>query len=210
MQPGEAGEHAIALAGVFQAARLVHGIARQGLVDDEAFEASIASVFRIDADTAESVFGARGRLRLGLETLCTQLGRTPGRQDPELTRYAASLMFLERKLARRPAMLDRIRADIESAGAQVAMQSCTHESVVARLAGIYIETVSTLGPRIMVHGEPRFLAVDSNAERIRALLLAGMRATVLWRQVGGNRLRLFLARGRVVERAQDMLAELEA
>ena len=46
----------------------------------------------------------------------------------------------------------------------------------------------------MVSGEPHHLSDPKNANKIRALLLAGMRSAVLWRQLGGNRLQLLLAR----------------
>jgi high frequency lysogenization protein len=45
-----------------------------------------------------------------------------------------------------------------------------------------------LSPRIMVNGDPAHLNNPENANRIRALLLAGIRAAMLWRQSGGGRL----------------------
>ena len=40
---------------------------------------------------------------------------------------------------------------------------------------------------------------------IRALLLAGMRSAVLWRQLGGNRLKLLWTRKHIVQYAQGLL-----
>ncbi|HSR54696.1 MAG TPA: DUF489 family protein, partial [Alphaproteobacteria bacterium] len=42
----------------------------------------------------------------------------------------------------------------------------------------------------------------------RALLLAGIRAAVLWRQVDGSRLRLLFGRKRIVREAQMALSTL--
>ncbi|HQX66477.1 MAG: DUF489 family protein, partial [Dokdonella sp.] len=47
----------IALAGVFQACSLVHALANTGRADATAIESSLASLFRIDSDTAADAFG---------------------------------------------------------------------------------------------------------------------------------------------------------
>ncbi|MFC6673156.1 DUF489 family protein [Marinobacterium aestuariivivens] len=61
----------------------------------------------------------------------------------------------------------------------------THSSIVANIASLYQETISTFSFRINVGGDPRHLQNAENAAKIRALLLAGIRAAMLWRQVGG-------------------------
>jgi len=70
-------------------------------------------------------------------------------------------------------------------------------SVVANLAGLYQETLSTFKFRIQVGGDPRLLQNTENAAKIRALLLAGIRAAMLWRQVGGRRWHLLFFRSRL-------------
>ena len=80
--------------------------------------------------------------------------------------------------------------------------------MVACLAETYSETVSTLSPRIMVTGEPNLLNRPEIANRIRALLLAGMRAAVLWHQCGGGRLKLLFQARKTVEQARQLLAEI--
>jgi high frequency lysogenization protein len=199
-------EHAMALAGLFQAVTLVQQVARQGSADAEPFESSIASVFRIDAESTDAIYGGSAPLTLGLQTLCRQLGKDKARQDPELMRYAVSLLFLERQLVRNSRMMNRVREGIEAAIEQTEHFSATHENVLARLADTYASTVSQLQPRIMVQGEPDYLNTPANANRIRALLLAGMRSAVLWRQLGGHRLKLLWTRKRIVACAQAMLA----
>ncbi len=120
-------------------------------------------------------------------------------------RYAVSLMFLERQLMRSPKMLAKVRDGIDAATLQSEHFPVTHENVLARLADTYATTVSQLRPRIMVQGKPEYLNTPANANRIRALLLAGMRAAVLWRQLGGNRLRLLWTRKSIVRCAQGLL-----
>ncbi len=200
----------MALALLFQAAHLVRRVAREGTTDPDSFETSISSVLRLDAESTESIFGGRERLRTGLQTLCRQLGRARAESDVEITRYVASLMFLERRLMRDRRLIDRLRCGIESALEQSRHFSTTHENVVASLAALYVDTFSAAGPRIIVHGAPHYLNQAGNANMIRALLLSGIRAAVLWRQCGGNRIRLLVGRRRILQCASSMLAALPA
>ena len=64
----------LALAGMYQSAKLVRDIARQGLIDQEPFEASLNSILKIDASSVEDVYGESVDLKVGLQTLCKQLG----------------------------------------------------------------------------------------------------------------------------------------
>ncbi|HUD43325.1 MAG TPA: high frequency lysogenization protein HflD [Dokdonella sp.] len=194
----------IALAGVFQACTLVRGVAVDGRCDAQAAQASIASVLRIDADTPQAVFGGVSGIRLGLEALIRQI--EGGDRDLQLTQLVVAALRLERKLSRRPAMLETLRRAIESAQRQAEHFGIDSPSLTGRLAGIYADTLSTLRPRIVVHGNPLQLSQEAKVEQIRALLLAAIRAAVLWRQVGGNQWRLLFRRREYAMLARGLLA----
>jgi len=81
-------------------------------------------------------------------------------------------------------------------------------SVISKLAELYTETVSTLQPRIMVKGEPVWLQQDAIVEKIRSLLLAGLRAAVLWNQVGGGRLQFLFRRKHYAALADELVREV--
>lgn len=200
-------DQTIALAGLYQATLLVHQIASSGKYDQDDLETCIQSIFRVDIDQAEDAYGGAQRLRNGLDTLIEQFAspRHPAStgRHPELyiTRYVAGILVLERRLVKNPEMLGNVRQGIERARQQAEHFSLLHDNVLASLAHLYSETISTLRPRIMVQGEHIHLANDTNANRIRALLLAAIRAAVLWRQCGGNRWHLFLSRRAIVDEA---------
>lgn len=203
-------DQVLALASIFQAAALVQQVARTGTADDEAFGTSLYSVLQLDAKSTESVFGRREGLTRGLQVLCQQMQRRIQPLDREITRYVINLLFLERKLLKRRDLLELIQKGIQSAGTQAAFFSPTHENVIARLADLYGRTLSTLRPRILVTGDSRHLQNRDNVNKIRALLLAGVRGAVLWRQLGGTRWRLLLWRGRpFVRTAERLLASAE-
>ncbi len=197
----------IALAGLAQAVHLVQQIAKRGQADQEAFAASIGSVLKIDADSVEDVFGGLAGIRDGLLKLRQQLG---GREsiDPEHARYSAMLVFLENKLEKLPDVQQKIREEIEQAALQAQKTSITDESVLEILAETYHKHISPLGPRIIVSGERIFLTDPDNAHKIRALLLAGIRATVLWRQCGGARWKFLLNRKKLQQETQALLDHL--
>ena len=66
-------DRTLALAGMMQGLRLVQSIARSGQADESDLAASLTSVFRIDADSAEAVYGSAPLMRTGLETLVGQI-----------------------------------------------------------------------------------------------------------------------------------------
>lgn len=197
-------DRVLALAGIFQATSLVTQVAQQGMVDTAPYTASIRSILAIDAESVEAIYGGLAGLAQGLRVLGSELGRQAPARGTDVTRYVINLMHLERKLVRRPSLLQAIREGIEAAGSQAEHFSVTHTNVIARLADVYTRTVSTLGPRVMVRGEPVYLNNPDNANRIRALLLAGIRSAVLWRQRGGTRLNLLTSRRRIVATAQEL------
>lgn len=198
---------AIALAGLSQATCLVQQVARQGYADRDTMETSIASTFKIDADDVLDVYGGLQGLALGLKRLDEQLSG-PGRADPEQARYASTLIFLERALMQQPSMTDILTAALRRASARAEELGPLDLDVLALLAEAYSNTVSQLKPRVLVSGEQRYLADSERADQIRALLLAGIRSAVLWRQCGGARWKLLFHRGRLQQEAKRLLREL--
>ena len=199
----------LALAGMFQATDLVRQIARQGLLNQAPFEASIQSLLKIDADSTEEVYGGLLGLKTGLQVLCGQLGTGTQQRSVEVMHYMLGVIFLERKLMKRKDMLDKIKSGLESIIMQAEMYAITHPNIITELAQLYSQTLSTLDYRIKVNGERRFLENNNNADKIRALLLAGVRSTVLWRQKGGRRLHLIFSRKKLLRTAQRFLEQLD-
>ncbi|MFT3792893.1 MAG: high frequency lysogenization protein HflD [Rudaea sp.] len=198
-------ERIIALAGLLQAVALVRAIAARGGADATAMQPSLASIFKIDADSPADVFGGIGKLRAGLETLIAQLN--DDKRDLAVTRIAIAVMRIEGKLRSRAAMRGKLREGIETIARQTAGSPATDPLVTARLAQLYVDTISTLTPRIVVEGDPQFLRQDAQAAQIRALLLAAIRAAVLWRQLGGSRWRLLFRRRQYSMLARGLLAQ---
>ena len=200
-------DRTIALAGVYQAAYLVHQIATRGMTDSSALEASVKSIFKLDAPTTEAVFGDLGGVTSGLSTLKRQLSEKHA-DTLQITQYVVTLLHLERKLARQPALLERIAGGIRQAKQQSEHFPVTHENVLANLADIYKNTVSTLTPRVLVQGEHGYLNNPDNANKVRAILLAGIRAAVLWTQCGGSRWHVLFKRSALLVETESLMSSL--
>ena len=197
----------IALAGVAQAAALVHQLATTGTADNAALTASIGSVLKIDSDSVIDVYGSLDGLKLGLTQLSQQM---TGYKiaSPEQARYSASLVFLENQLSGRKDFLNTILIGVSKAQSQSEHFGLLHENVLANLADIYANTLSKMQPRIMVNGDPKYLSNNMTADKIRACLLAGIRSVILWRQCGGSRWKFLFYRKKIQAELQILLAQL--
>ena len=200
-------DRTIALAGMFQAVKLVQQTAQGQRRDAAATAVSISSVLNTDPETAIDVFGDSRALIPGLETVLGQMGDDSKQRDMALTGYVITLMHLERKLARQPDLMKKLGSGVDRIKEEIESVEESDSGIVAALAALYKETVSTLQPRIMVKGDENVLHNADSKRMIRALLLAGMRAAVLWRQCGGNRIRLIFQRKQLLDSCRELLAE---
>ena len=201
-------EQTIALAGVFQAASLVEQIANKGMANSAIIESSIESLFRFDVDSTESVFGNIAGVGSGIRVLNQQIGEFKNDRNLEITKYAIAMIALEKKLSANPEMLNQVTEGLNEIEKSLEFFSLMHENVFAKLGGLYKDTISTLQPKIVVQGDRNYLSNESNANKVRALLFAGIRAAVLWQQCGGSRWHILFGRKKYLEECQVLLAEL--
>lgn len=200
-------DRTIALGGIYQAVSLVQQIAQRGIADSDAMAGSINSLFQLNPVGVAEVFGEPDGVKQGLRILYKQLSGEVQR-DNELTGYLLSLIQLERKLSKDDNKMQLIKQGIEQTQARLIHFSTLHTNIIASLAEIYTQNISNLQPRIMVKGEPVYLQNPDNINRIRSLLLAGIRAAILWRQTGGRRRTFLFARKTYVEQAKRLLNQL--
>ncbi|MDR2306578.1 MAG: high frequency lysogenization protein HflD [Paucimonas sp.] len=199
-------EQLIALGGVFQAAVLVDRIARTGQASEAHIGCMLGSLLVVDPKDTLEVFGGDDlNLRDGYRALASALERDPGSLQREPLRYALSMLGLERQLNKRGDLLETIGNRLPQIQSQAEHFGLVHDNVIASSGALYQDTLSTLRQRIQVHGDMRFLQQASNASKIRALLLAGIRAARLWRQLGGHRWQLVFSRRKLLNELYGMM-----
>ncbi|GAA4903745.1 high frequency lysogenization protein HflD [Ferrimonas pelagia] len=193
----------MAFAGICQAVHQVREIARHGQSDTDMLKGSVQSILVTDPQSPEEVF-ADSDLSEGYQVIVDQLGDSQ-RKDVDLTRYLVGVLALERKLAKKPAAMNTLAERLTQVKRQTAHFDVTDEQVLSNLASVYSDVISPLGARIQVVGTPMQLQQTQNQYKIRTLLLAAVRAAVLWRQLGGKRRHLVLSRKAVVQTAAQAI-----
>lgn len=203
----------IALAALFQCVDSVIKLANEGTCDREVFESCVNSILIDDAINAEALYGGLPKLSSGLTSLMYQLGsggRGPDGQAKQLdaTQYSINILALQKKLSNSPDTFKKLIDGITEAQKQLEFFPATHTNMTARLADLYANTISTLGPRIMIRGDQNYLTNTDNAAKMRALLLAGIRAALLWNQAGGTRWKLLFERGKMQREAEALMKQI--
>ncbi|ENY70736.1 lysogenization regulator [Aeromonas diversa CDC 2478-85] len=196
-------DRTMAFAGICQAAALVQQVARNGSCDEVALRESLSSILVTNPSHPLEVYNnTHLAIRDGYRALVEQLGADGNQKNAELTRYVVSLIALERKLAKRKDLLGMLSERIGQIDRQLQHFDLLDEQIVSNMASIYSDLISPIGPRIQVAGTPLYLQQPMVQHKVRALLLAGIRAVVLWRQVGGSRTQIIFARKKMVELAK--------
>ena len=196
----------LALAGMFQAATLVDELALHGNCDPDEFNCSVDSLFTIGAETTRDALGDIACLTRGFGSLVAYLGGenlSPGRN---IAYYLLSMLKLATQVMRDEKLSEELLKGLHGIENNRVNFEMSRASVINKIDGLYQDCISDLSPRIIVRGEQNYLRNADNAAKIRALLLAGIRAAVLWQQLGGNRWSLFWSRKKYVTTAKKFLS----
>jgi high frequency lysogenization protein len=203
-------DRTLAFAAVFQAGALVATLAKTGSAPERNIKTSLESLFVFDPQCTEEIFGGAAEFRYGLnlglstvKDIVDRKRRLPRADD--LVEYAVSLLHLQAHLKNNPDMLRRIGERLRGLQPQVTALGAVHPDVIAEIAAIYQSTLSTLRYRVHVRGERQYLENPIVANQVRALLLAGVRAAILWHQLGGRRWQIPFTRKRMLK-ALDALS----
>jgi len=205
-------EQVITLAAICQIAYQVQQVSQDGKIDDNEFKLILNSIINTSPDNTLAVYGGElTNIKQGLTLLVNHLGdgaKKGGMKNTELTRYIISLINLERRLTKKPKNLALLGERINATQRQLEHYDITSEPLIASFASIYSDIISPLSSPIQVTGNPAILKQPVNQYKIRALLLAGVRAAVLWRQVGGKRRTILFSRTKLIDIAKQLLNDI--
>lgn len=216
----------VALAAVAQSAALVSKLAVHGNASQTELLASVNPLLVLNPRSEADVYPTLGHLNLGLRTLNDMFTQVRSPENATLVRYTLGMLALRSRLDADSSMQDKLRAGLQSIRPlQLVPENATpwrrdesektdgqlrQEQTFEQLATLYQDTISTLSHRIQVQGQADYLQNDYVANRVRSLLLAGIRSAVLWHQLGGRRWRLIFYRKRVLETATSLRSRLLA
>ena len=199
----------IAMAGMTQALQLIQTLAWEGKVaDQDALDASIGSLFAFDAPDTPSIYGHLGGVRFGMRRLTELLaGNSRDPRDLEMTRYLVTLFAVTKAFRKDPDMGGKLFARLEELKPAYD-QHGADPGMLSDLNNLYRSTLSQLPQKFVINGEKHHLEDMTVSSSVRALLLAAVRATILFDQVGGKRWRLLFMRKRYLESARLLLQRM--
>lgn len=195
-----------ALAAVFQAAALVDKLAHGHALNSMAYETNLGSIFQLNPDTVKEIYGGDDRgLSLGIRTVEEVLSSGQSQQQADVIRYALGLIHIEGMLSKQSELMTILSNRLGDLVQQkVHFDSITNDSLVAKMADIYVDTLGKLRYRIQVKGDPTVLQQAANSNKVRAIFLSGVRAAMLWRQLGGRRWHLMFTRRKELQSIQTL------
>lgn len=195
----------IALAGAQLCLATIQDIAWTGNFSQQDFDTCVKSIFVRDPRNYIDVFGNIQNIRTGLTSLRTSFKDKQDKLATERTRYLVSLMLLSKKVQPESPFSQQISTTLsllEEAATDIENQ---RDYLTERLAQLYQNTLSKISPRIIIYGKPEILDNQENAATIRTLLLAGLRATILWYQAGGTQFNLLTGKTRYLKQIDHLL-----
>ena len=206
----------LALAALFQSAAQIQRVAREGQVD----EASIAPLMRAlvitNPNKIQDIYDPK-RLTPGLNQLLTSLYPKEAAmpKNSEIIKLAFSTMSLEASIEKQDLIFDKLEIEVDFLRKEVLELHPDYENandqvlldyeVIQKYSRIYSNLISPNFPKLIIYGEEAFLRRTEFQEMIRALLLSGIRACLLWQQVGGKRYTLMVRYRDIINCARSIL-----
>jgi len=204
-------DQVVALAGLSQSIRIVQHIAWKGETNQTDFKAVVASLLRVDSQSAIAVFGGSFEVSSGLRLLKQQLDTTNNNKDPEFVSIVINLLSLHKQLTNNARLMDKLSSYMAKLSAKYADENFYQDDELFKqllqdCSEAYKETLSKLTNRIQVKGEPKYLKPMENQVQVRAALLCAIRSAFLWRQSGGSRWHFLLKKKALLQAINHLLS----
>ena len=189
----------ISLGAIYQACNEIKKIAWQGEINNNIIEPLINSVYQTTSEEIEDVFISINRLNTGLDFLRRQLVGDAFSRDGEVSRYFEAIGILVKNMNKKDEILNKLRTELTKQSMPINEDNLDQHALF--LSELYLSTISTVEPRIIVNGDNKYLTDKKNAAMIRSLLLCAIRSYILWQQSGGSKFRIFIFKKKIAELA---------
>ena len=200
----------IAMAALCEAALLIQQVSKGQAFDSQALATLVAGIMNTAPENVDQVYPNLASLKQGSYLLVHQLSGQATSKDVEVTRYLAGMMSLSKKLLNNQTALTGLSSSLKEVERRLEHFDITDASIIGNFADIYSKNISPIGQKIKVIGTPQNLKQPIIQNQVRALLLAGVRAAVLWRQMGGKRRQFIFSRNKILKSAISFNNELSS
>lgn len=200
----------IALAAIAQSTALVESLAVRGDADDTAIKACILPLLNFNPNSVGEIYPQISAMNLGLRTMQSIFSSDKRERSSEIIRYVLGILALRQKLMSDEDMQAKVHNKLDSLALEIDLESneALEDKTFEQLAQVYQDTISTYSFRIHVKGNMEYLKDELIANKIRSLLLAGIRSAVLWYQIGGRRWHLILYRKKIQDTSEQIRKNL--
>ncbi len=198
----------LALAAVLSCCILVQRLARSGGTDENALGRLVSSALELGNVAPEQLYGGAANLAPGLRMLAGVTGGRPSAEDLDVLRMAAAVLKVQKRLRRAEASANELGRRL-AALAEKPRPTPLPESFYFTINDLYTDTISGLGPRIVVNGSEGHLQSALVVAKVRSALLAAIRGAYLWHELGGRQWHVLVFRKRLGALARDILAGRE-
>ena len=189
----------ISLGAIYQACNEIKKIAWQGEINSNIIQPLINSVYQTTSEDIEALYINIKRLNSGLDFLRRQLVGDAFSRDGEVSRYFEAIGVLIKNMNKKEEIFNKLRTELTRQSMPIKEDNLDQHALF--LSDLYLTTVSTVEPRIIVNGDNKYLTDKKNAAMIRSLLLCAIRSYILWQQSGGSKFRLFIFKKKIAELA---------
>lgn len=198
-------EQVLSLAGVAQATALVHKIASNESFQEEDLKCSLKSALIMQVDSTVDLYGDISGVHLGLQQLKRIFLNKQQSRNDFIARYMLETIVLQKKAFKNSEILGKLTTGIESLSEQLDPEDIDNPFSIGRMASLYTQTLSTMSYRVHIHGNKNQLAQSEVLQKIRALLLAAIRAVHLWRHNNGKFYQLIFQKRKIGLTAEQLL-----
>ncbi len=198
----------IAMAAICQAALMIQQCSKGHAPNKEAIKCLFEGVMATSPQTVHDVYANLHSFESGSALLIHQLSGQATSKDVEVTRYLAGMMSISKKLLSNNKALSELTSALKEVERRLDHFDIDSDTITGSFADAYSQIISPIGQKIKVIGTPTVLKQPIVQNQVRALLLAGVRAAILWRQTGGKRRQFIFSRKMILQDAISFHKEL--
>ena len=196
------------LGGLYQCVEMIHKIATTGQCSYQDYKHILMALNISKFISIADTFGDNNHLKNGLIACEKYFSMSADESNYvatiQINRYFTELFRLEATMTKQPSVMSNIAEQVKLNAEKFNEVDKNIESLIANFANIYAEQISPNAARIMIKGTENHLKVEFNAQKVRALLLSGLRIVLLWRECGGKQWHLFLKRKKIIQTCHQL------
>tara|TARA_B100001250_G_C19794008_1_gene787921 strand:- start:1543 stop:2160 length:618 start_codon:yes stop_codon:yes gene_type:complete len=187
----------MSLCALLQCAHLIDKISISNIENNNEIEVLIKSIYIKDTNDSIKIYKDKKNLFLGFTTLKKILAGNNDISLINIQKYILSILLIQKNLNKINSLKDLIRKKIDNYQ-ENSMMATNLDDLILYSEAIYTDHISIIKPRVIISGKKEYLEVNSSL--IRALLLSGIRAAILWSNHGGSKWQLMFRRKEILSK----------